>query len=130
MNKVLTFAAVAEAVIGLALLIAPSLVVRLLLGAELSGAAVPVARMTGIALAGLGIACWPGPPVIGMLTYSVAVTLYLAYAGIAGGFTGPFLWPAVLLHAILSILLARMWLLPAGDQAMPEKWRDTFREEG
>jgi hypothetical protein len=130
MNKVLTSAALAETATGLALVIAPSLVVRLLLGAELNGVAVPLARVAGMALIGLGVACWPGPPVIGMLTYSVAITLYLAYAGIVGGFTGPFLWPAVLLHAILSVLLARMWLLPDGGQAMPEKWRDTFREEG
>ena len=44
---------------------------------------------------------------IGMLTYSVAVTLYLAYVGIAGGLTGILLWPAVVLHAILTALLAR-----------------------
>jgi hypothetical protein len=110
MKKVLIVAAVAEAVTGLALVIAPSLVVQLLLGAELSGVAILVARVAGIALIGLGIACWPGPPPIGMLTYSAAVTLYLAYAGVFGGFTGVLLWPAVLLHAILSVLLARMWL--------------------
>lgn len=129
MKKVLTFAALAETATGLALAIAPSLVVRLLLGADLSGVAVPVARVAGLALIGLGVACWPGPPLIGMLTYSVAVTLYLAYAGIVGGFTGILLWPAVLLHATLSVLLARMWLSPTGGQTMPEKWRDTFREE-
>jgi hypothetical protein len=42
-----------------------------------------------------------------MLTYSVTVTLYLAYIGIAGGPTGILLWPAVVLHLILTILLAR-----------------------
>ena len=46
--------------------------------------------MAGIALIALGIACWPGPPLVGMLTYSAAVTLYLAYLGFAGGFTGVF----------------------------------------
>jgi hypothetical protein len=39
MNKLLTFAAILEAVTGLALIAAPSVVARLLLGAELSGAA-------------------------------------------------------------------------------------------
>jgi hypothetical protein len=89
----------------LALLTAPSLVGQLLLGEELTGVAVPVARVTRIALIALGIACWPGSPLAGMLTYSAAVTLYLAYLGFAGGLTGVFLWPAVVLHAILTALL-------------------------
>lgn len=110
MKKVLVFAAVAEAVTGLALLIFPSLVGQLLLGAELAGVAIPVARVTGIALIALGIACWPGPPLVGMLTYSVIITLYLAYLGLVGGFAGVFLWPAVALHVVLSILLGRAWM--------------------
>lgn len=129
MRKALTFAALAETATGFALVIAPSLVARLLLGAELSGGATPVARLAGMALIGLGIACWPGPPLAGMLIYSVAATLYLTYAGLVGGSTGILLWPAVLLHAILSVLLARMWLSATGGQTMPDKWRDTFREE-
>jgi hypothetical protein len=105
MKKVLIIAAVAEATTGLALLIVPSLVGQLLLGAELTGIAVTVARVTGIALIAFGIACWPGTPLVGMLTYSAAVTLYLAYVGFAGGFTGMLLWPAVVLHVILTALL-------------------------
>ena len=105
MKKVLIFAALAEAATGLALLLAPSLVGQVLLGAELTGLAIPVARVAGMALVGLGIACWPGPPIIGMLIYSALVTLYLAYLGIAGGPTGVLLWPAVILHAGLTALL-------------------------
>jgi hypothetical protein len=37
-----------------------------------------------------------------MLTYSALVTLYLAYLGFAGGFTGTFLWLAVVLHLMLT----------------------------
>jgi hypothetical protein len=110
MKRVLIFAAVAEVATGMALLIVPSLVGQLLLGDALVGVAIPVARVAGIALIALGIACWPGPPLIGMLIYSAAVTLYLAYLGFAGGFAGVFLWPAVVLHAVLSILLGRAWL--------------------
>jgi len=110
MKKALIFAAVAEATTGLALLVVPSLVGQLLLGQELAGVTIPVARVTGIALVGLGIACWPGPPLAGMLIYSVAVTLYLAYVGFAGGFVGVLLWPAVALNGALSILLARCWV--------------------
>ena len=107
MKKVLVLAAVSEAATGLALLIVPSLVGRLLLGEELTGIALPVARVAGIALIALGIACWPGPALAGMLTYSAAVTLYLAYVGFVGGFSGILLWPAVVLHAILTALLTR-----------------------
>ncbi len=111
MKKVLIFAAVAEAATGLALLIAPSLVGQLLLGEQLTGIAIPVARVAGIALVALGIACWPGPPLVGMLIYSAAVTLYLAYLGFAGGLAGVLLWPAVVLHLLISIFLGRVWLL-------------------
>ena len=107
MKRVLILTAVAEAATGAALLIVPSLVGRLLFGEELTGVAIPVARVTGIALIALGVACWPGPPVVGMLTYSAAVTLYLAYVGFAGGLTGMLLWPAVVLHAILTASLTR-----------------------
>lgn len=110
MKKALIFAAVAETVTGLALLIAPALVGLLLFGQEFTGLTVPAARVTGIALIGLGIACWPGPPLVGMLAYSVAVTLYLAYVGFGDGLTGIFLWPAVVLHSVLSIFLGRAWL--------------------
>jgi hypothetical protein len=110
MKKVLTFAAVAEAATGIALLVAPSFVGQLLFGQEFTGVAIPAARVTGIALVALAIACWPGPALAGMLAYSVAVTLYLAYFGLAGRFTGVFLWPAVVLHAVLSIFLGRAWL--------------------
>ena len=107
MKKVLVLAAVSEAATGVALLMAPSLVGQVLFGVELTGVAITVARVTGIALIALGVACWPGPPRVGMLTYSAAITLYLAYVGFAGGLTGILLWPAVVLHAILTALLIR-----------------------
>jgi len=107
MKKALIFAAIGEAATGLALLIVPSLVGQLLLGEPLAGVAIPAARVAGIALIALGIACWPGPPLVGMVTYSALVTVYLAYLGFAGGLTGLLLWPAVVLHVILTVLLTR-----------------------
>jgi len=107
MKRALIFAAVAEVATGLALLIFPSLVGQVLLGQELVGVAAAVARVAGVALVALGIACWPGPPVYGMLVYSFGVTLYLAWLGFAGDTSGILLWPAVGLHAILTALLAR-----------------------
>lgn len=110
MKKTLIFVAIAEAATGVALLVAPSPVGQLLLGSTLTGSAVPVARVAGIALIALGIACWPGLSLAGMLFYSTAVAVYLAYVGIIVGFTGLLLWPAVVLHAILSGSLLRVWL--------------------
>jgi hypothetical protein len=118
MRRVLILAAVGEAATGLALLIAPSLVGRLLLGEDLSGVAIPVARVAGIALIALGVACWPGSDADSspsqafraMLFYGLLATLYLAYLGIGGERVGRLLWPAVTIHAILTTLLVRAWL--------------------
>ena len=109
LKKLLTLAAIGETATGLALLIVPSLVVRLLFDAEILDVGVVMSCLVGIALIGLGVACWPGPPLIGMLTYSVLAMLYLTYIGVRGEWIGPLLWPAVVLHAVLTLLLARAW---------------------
>jgi len=107
MKIALPFAAIFEVSTGAALLLVPSLVGLLLFGVQLTGIAITVARVTGLALIGLGAACWSGTPLLGMLIYSATVMLYLAFVGIVGGFSGILLWPAVLAHAILTALLAR-----------------------
>ena len=114
MRRALVLAAVGEAATGVALLIVPSLVGLLLLGEELTGIAIPVARVTGIALVALGLACVPageaGQRLSGMLIYSLLVTLYLVYLGLGGEWVGILLWPAAGFHAVLTILLAGAWL--------------------
>jgi len=118
MKKLLTFAAVAEAATGAALIVVPSLVGRLLLGAELAGVAIPVARVLGVGLLALGVACLPSSTALcGMLTYSVLATPYLLYLGIRGEWVGPLLWPAVVLHAVIAILLGRAWLMSSNTRA-------------
>ena len=107
MRGVLVLAAAGEAATGVALLLVPSLVGQLLLGAELTGIAVVVARVAGIALIALSVACWPGTPLLGMSIYSAAIALYLAFLGFTGGASGILLWPAVVLHAILTAFLIR-----------------------
>lgn len=110
MKAPLVAACLAEAATGLALIVAPPLVGRLLLGAELTGVAAVIARVTGIALLALGIACWPrGTALCGMLTYSALAPAYLGWLALAGHWSGPLLWPAVALHAILTVLLGRAW---------------------
>ncbi|MBD9591669.1 MULTISPECIES: hypothetical protein [unclassified Ensifer] len=107
MIRVLDLAAFGEMATGLALVVAPSLVGQVLLGELLTGPAVPTARVAGIALIALGVACWKNSGLIGMLIYSAAVTLYLAWFGLTDGSTGVLLWPAIAVHAVLSVLLWR-----------------------
>jgi len=119
MNRLLTFTAAIEGATGLALMAVPSVVVRLLLGGEISGASIPLGRVAGFGLLSLGMACWPGrdptgnraPALQPMLTYNSLATLYLLRLGIGGKWVGPLLWPAVALHGILLLLLARQWRL-------------------
>ena len=116
MKKLLGVAAVIEAATGLALMIHPPLVTRLLLGEGVSGAGMALGRVAGFALLGLGLACWPGiesagantPALRALLTYNLLATLYLAYLGIGGGSVGSLLWPAVALHAVLALLRPRV----------------------
>lgn len=107
---ILRLAAVAEAATGLALLLVPSLVGQLLLGAELADAAAAVARVTGIALIALSVACGPGTPLLGMLLYGAAITAYFAWLGLSGGSSGALLWPAAALHLVLTAFLARSFI--------------------
>lgn len=107
MIRVLDLAAFGEIATGFALVAMPSIVGQVLLGEQLTGVGIPTARVAGIALIALSIACWRNSGLPGMLIYSAAVTVYLAYVGLWGGFTGILLWPGVGLHLLLSILLWR-----------------------
>ena len=113
MKRALVFAAIGETMTGFALLIFPSWIGQLLFGVELTDVAAIAARVAGIALVALGIACWPGMQLIGMLTYSAGVALYLDCVGLAGDSTGVLLWPVVVLHVILTALLMQAL---AGDR--------------
>ena len=114
-RTVLAVAAVVEFGTGLALMVDPALVVSLLLGADLSGELMPLGRVAGVALLALGLACWPGrqaghsdsPAFRAMLTYNVLIAMYLAYLGTGVHQGGLLLWPAVVLHAVVTLLLIR-----------------------
>ena len=116
-RRLLAFAAVVEVGTGLALLIGPALVVALLLGSNEFGAAVPLARIAGVALLALGLACWPGRQrdgsgatvFVAMLIYNALIALYLAYLGTVGHLGGLLLWPAVVVHAAVALLLVWTW---------------------
>lgn len=114
MKKLLIVTAVIEGGTGLMLVAAPSVVTWLLLSSSLDGSvSLIVARLTGLALLTLTVACWlarlDGETraatglVTAMVLYNVGATILLAYAGLGLRFYGILLWPAVLLHTAMSI---------------------------
>jgi len=114
MNTILMLAALAEAGTGVILLVYPPIVVRLLFATEILGVGAIMSRLAGIALIGLGAACWPSTDTrrafYGMVTYSVLAMVFLIYIGVYGAGVGLLLWPAVVVHAILIVLLGSAWL--------------------
>jgi hypothetical protein len=115
-RSVLGIAAAVEAVTGLLLIVVPHLLAKLLLGAEVTGVAVVIGRVAGFALLSLGVGCWFGRQeatggwaLAAMLLYNVLVTLYLALVGLGTEFVGVLLWPAVVVHAVLTVLLGLAW---------------------
>lgn len=125
MSALLLICAIGEAVTGLALVTHPALVVRLLFGTDIAAAGAIMGRIAGMSLIGLGAACWPEPlstraAVRGMTTYSLLVTVYLVSVGWRGEWVGPLLWPASVLHLIVTLLLASMcFAVPTGDCSNP-----------
>ena len=118
-HQSVALSAVGEGIAGLALLVDPAIVIRLLFGAEITGAGTIMSRIAGIALIALGLACWPSsaaradaPALRALLTYDVLVALYLAYQYVVGTFVGVLLLPALAAHVVLALLLARAWFTP------------------
>jgi hypothetical protein len=112
MKPLLVATALIELGAGLALLCIPSSAALLLFGASLEEpAAVTVARIGGLGLLSLGVACWlardeasaaAGSVVKAMVIYTAGAAGLFAYAGGALGLHGVLLWPAAGLHAAMT----------------------------
>lgn len=119
---VIAAAAADMLVTGVVTVISPSLFCQLVLGAKLSASGQALGPLAGIAMLGAGLAAWPTPErssqparvLRALITYNVLATIYLTYLGAAGLFVGVLLWPAVALHATLSVLLGHAWLTQRG----------------
>jgi len=113
MRLLLIATAVTEVGTGLALMVAPVFTGHLLLGAEISGAAIPIARVTAAALLALGVACWFARGdvqsraakglVAAILVYDLGAVLVLAIAGVQLPTAGILLWVAVALHSAMAV---------------------------
>jgi hypothetical protein len=110
MKTLAMVSAAIEAATGVALIAAPDLVARVLLGAGLSDSGVAVARVAGCGLLALGLACWPGGDdatpraTRALFVYNLLAGLYLGYLRVGGSFTGLLLWPACALHVVFGVL--------------------------
>jgi hypothetical protein len=120
----LLVAAIEPAATGIILLISPALFGWLVLGSDLFEAGQTLGRLAGIVLISLTTACWPPrapasaplAAVHALLVYNLLATIFLIYVGVGGRVVGLLLWPAVVLHAILTMLIIRAWL--AADQVI------------
>jgi hypothetical protein len=103
---------------GLFVVVSRSLFSHLVWGAELSAVGQVLGHLGGIVLLALGISCRPArtlpnvsaPAVRAMLAYNLLAAGYLAYIGVASNLVGVLLWPAVVIHAILGVLVIRAWV--------------------
>jgi hypothetical protein len=111
-KSVVTTAAWLEMVVGASLLTAPDYPCQLLFAATPEGLGIALARIGGLGLFALGIACLPSTAtgsrrraVFGLLVFNFGVAILLAWVGIATTFSGVLLWPTIVLHAIIAAAL-------------------------
>jgi hypothetical protein len=112
-KSLLGVTAVLEAGVGLALVALPSQLATILLGSSLDSAvALTIARVAGVALCALGLACWLARHdggshaarglVAALVLYNAAASLVLAYAGVGLELSSVALWPTVLIHVAMA----------------------------
>lgn len=113
MKRLLTVTAVLEGAAGVALITFPSATASLVIGAPLAGsAALSVARVGGISLLALGVACRrardaqsraAGRLVAAILVYNLGAAVILGAAGLWSLLVGVALWPVVALHIAMAV---------------------------
>jgi hypothetical protein len=112
MKPLLTIAALAEGLTGLALIMVPSLVTTALLGVPPSDATgFAVCRLTGTALVTIAMACWLSKNdrlcsvvmVKSLIAYNTGAALLLVYSALVDKIAGFGLWPVFLLHMGLAV---------------------------
>jgi hypothetical protein len=118
MAKLVTTTALLEGATGLGILALPSAVTSLILGSPLDTAvALALARIAGVAILALGVACWLVPHdqlapstkglVCAMSLYNAGVIAVLVYGAASAGVAGIALWPTVVAHAVMGVWCIR-----------------------
>jgi hypothetical protein len=114
MKKLLITTALIELTTGLLLIPFPSVMATILFGSPIdSPVALIIARVAGVALISMGIACWlardekQGKAVKGLVTamtvYNIGVISVLLYAGLILRLSGIGLWPVVVVHLAMAV---------------------------
>ena len=105
-----------EVLTGVGLIVAPSLLARLLFGSDLNGAGEATGRISGLVMVCLAAGCWPRaagaetPVLVPLMALSWLAATFLIVTGLIGANVGILLWPAAALHLILAVLLTRVWM--------------------
>jgi hypothetical protein len=105
-----------EVLTGLALIVVPSLLARLLFGSGLNAAGEATGRISGFVMLCLAAGCWPRAGESGrhhalfpLVALSWLAAAFLVVTGLIGADVGMLLWPAAALHLILAVLLTWTW---------------------
>ena len=105
-----------EVLTGAGLIVAPSLLARLLFGADLNAAGEATGRIAGLVMLCLAVGCWPRPASVDthalmpLTALSWLAAAFLMVTGLIGANVGILLWPAAALHLILATMLTRAWM--------------------
>jgi hypothetical protein len=98
-----------EILTGLGLVVAPSLLARLLFGSDLNGAGEAMGRSARVTRPRDGEFSLSGG-LIPLAALSWLAATFLGVSGAAGVNVGLLLWPAAALHLVLAVLLTRAWM--------------------
>ena len=105
-----------EVFTGLGLIVAPSLLARLLFGSDLNAAGEATGRIAGLVMLCLAAGCWPRASESGgrqalvpLIALSWLAAAFLIVTGLIGVKVGFLLWPAAALHLVLAVLLTWSW---------------------
>lgn len=106
-----------EVVTGAGLVVAPSLLARLLFGSEMNASGDLVGRISGLVMLCLALGYWPRAyegedrhALRALIALSLLAAVFLIYVGMGGVKVGVLLWPATATHLVLTILLMRAWM--------------------
>ena len=101
--------AILELATGAALVVCPALVMQLLFGSPLGSGGDHVAQLYGLALLGLGVACWgdscADQSQKGLMMYNSVAAIVLISFAVRGIAAGLMVWPAGLMHLALGSLM-------------------------
>jgi hypothetical protein len=118
LKHVVKAAAYLELIAGAIFILWPGMACTLVFGASPENIGSALARWVGIGLFALGIACLPSKianpqdrAVLGLLSLNIGIVALLACVGMRAATHGLLLWPAVVLHFLVSVALLSGLLL-------------------